>query len=118
MGGARDAATLELRLKAKRRSDVMGSEIGCCGGSLLGGRGRFQRMLAITAGCVLIGVLWAAGPANAASHRWTIRNASNVKLTLVSVTPYEHHHMGFEGRPADGSGLQPRHAARSNEAAL
>jgi hypothetical protein len=85
----------------------MGSEIGCGGGSLLRGHDRFRRMLAIAAGCVLIGVLWAAGPANAASHRWVIANASNVKLTLVSVTPYEHHHMGFEGRPANGSVLHP-----------
>ena len=61
----------------------------------------------IAAGCVVIGVLWAAGPANAASHRWTIQNASNVKLTLVSVTPYEHHRTAFEGRPADGSVLDP-----------
>jgi hypothetical protein len=85
----------------------MGSEIGCRGGSPLGGRGRLRRVLTIAAGCVLIGVLWVAGPAHAASHRWSIRNGSNVKLTLVSVKPYEHHHMAFEGRPADGSVLLP-----------
>jgi hypothetical protein len=50
MRGARDTAILELRLKASEGAMMMGSEIGCGGGSLLRGRGGFRRMLAIAAG--------------------------------------------------------------------
>jgi hypothetical protein len=60
--------------------------------------------LAIVAGCLLAGALATAGPASAASRRWTVLNHHHyLKLELVSVTPWEDNSFGFEGRPENGS---------------
>ena len=60
--------------------------------------------LAIVAGCLLAGALATAGPASAASRRWTVLNHNPyLKLELVSVTAWEDNPFGFEGRPDKGS---------------
>ena len=64
--------------------------------------------LAIVAGCLLAGALATAGPASAASRRWTVLNHNRyLKLELVSVTPWEDNPFGFEGRPDKGSEIAP-----------
>jgi hypothetical protein len=55
--------------------------------------------------CVLAGALLTAGPASAASRRWTVRNESTRVLQLESVTPWRENAMAFEGRAHDGSFL-------------
>jgi hypothetical protein len=63
---------------------------------------------AIVAGCLLAGALVTAGPASAASRRWTVLNHNPyLKLELVSVTPWEDNPFGFEGRPDKGSEIAP-----------
>jgi hypothetical protein len=63
---------------------------------------------AVVAGCVLAGALATAGPASAASRRWTVLNHNPyLKLELVSATPWEDNPFGFEGRPDKGSEIAP-----------
>jgi hypothetical protein len=70
----------------------------------MGRKNLSKARLAIVASCLLAGALATAGPASAASRRWTVLNHNPyLKLELVSATPWEGHPFGFEGRPDNGS---------------
>jgi hypothetical protein len=58
-------------------------------------------------GCVLVGGMWAASSASAASRQWTVQNLTTAPLLFVSATPFEDHRIDFEGRPKDLSPLLP-----------
>ena len=63
---------------------------------------------AVVAGCLVAGALATAGPASAASRKWTVHNrASCDHLVLESVTAWKDNPMEFEGRAHDGSWLLP-----------
>jgi hypothetical protein len=79
-----------------------------------------RSLIAVVLGCVLAASMLVAGPASAASRGFKIQNKSSVELKLVeakSVPTYvcnstvhcvpTHYPMEFEGRPGDGSVLQP-----------
>jgi hypothetical protein len=79
-----------------------------------------RRALIAILGCVLTASMLVAGPASAASRGFKLRNKSNVELKLVeakTVPTYvcnstvhcvpSYYPMDFEGRPGDGSTLNP-----------
>ena len=68
---------------------------------------RIRWALSTAVAGVLALMLWVAGPASASSVHWDVLNWSGEHLTLVSVTPYQDYAFGFEGRPDDGSVLEP-----------
>jgi hypothetical protein len=82
----------------------MGAEIEYEGGWLRRG-GWCRWRLAVALACVVAGVLWAAGPASAASRTWTVVNHTFHDVSLVSVERVEGASFGFEGRPENGSFL-------------
>jgi hypothetical protein len=53
--------------------------------------------------CVVAGVLWAAGPASAASRKWTVLNHTFHDLRLEDVKHVRGAPFGFAGRPEKGS---------------
>lgn len=80
---------------------------------------------AILLTCITAGALLTAGPAGAASRGFTVHNQSSHALHLEAVKPVPsftcvnlalcvptHYSMDFEGRPANGSVLQPGHTQR------
>jgi hypothetical protein len=80
----------------------MGAEIEYEGGWLRRG-GWCRWRLAVALACVVAGVLWAAGPASAASRKWTVLNHTFHDLRLEDVKHVEGAPFGFEGRPDKGS---------------
>jgi hypothetical protein len=75
---------------------------------------------AVVLACAVAGTLLTAGPASAASRGFKVSNDSSQALRLETAKPVPtyvcrdpsfcvptHHAMDFEGRPADGSVLQP-----------
>ena len=75
--------------------------------------------------CIMAVALLTAGPAGAASRGFTVHNQSSHALHLEAVKRVPtyvcpnpavcvptHHPMAFEGRPADGSVLNPGHTQR------
>jgi hypothetical protein len=84
------------------------------------GHNRSRRLLAIVTGCALGVALLVAGPASAASRRFTVHNESNHALKLFRARPLNygdycvpsecigfHWPFEFEGRPEDDSVLRP-----------
>ena len=77
-----------------------------------GAAGSLRWLSAIVA-CVLMGVLWAAGSASAASRGYLIHNYIDRDLRVVGATsvpadPGVFYHFGFEGRPPDEAVLKSR----------
>lgn len=86
---------------------MMGSANGC------GRAAGSVRWLSAIVACVLMGVLWAAGPASASSRGYLIHNYTDHDLRVVGATsvpadPGVFYHFGFEGRPHDGTVLKSR----------
>jgi Pentapeptide repeats (8 copies) len=86
---------------------MMGSANGC------GGAAGSLRWLSAIAACVLMGLLWAAGSASAASRGYLIHNYIDGDLRVVGATsvpadPGVFYHFGFEGRPHDDAVLESR----------
>jgi hypothetical protein len=91
-------------LRAREGVTTMAAEIEYESGWLRRG-GWCRWRLAVTLACVLAGVLWAAGPASAASRKWTVLNHTFHDLRLEEVTHVRGAPFGFEGRPEKGSFL-------------
>jgi hypothetical protein len=78
-----------------------------------GAAGRIRWLSAIVL-CALVGVLWTAGSASAASrgfviHNYTARDLRVSAPTSVRADPGVFYHFGFEGRPKDGAVLAAHH---------
>jgi hypothetical protein len=91
-------------LRAREGVTTMAAEIEYESGWLRRG-GWCRWRLAVTLACVVAGVLWAAGPASAASRKWTVLNHTFHDLRLEEVTHVRGAPFGFEGRPEKGSFL-------------
>src|SRR3982751_4230249 len=90
------------RFLIARGVTTMGAEIEYEGGWLRRG-GWCRWRLAVALACVVAGVLWAAGPASAASRKWTVLNYTHHDLRLEFVRHVQGAPFGFEGRADTGS---------------
>src|SRR5437763_13846787 len=97
MRDGRGVEMLARFLRAREGVTTVGPEIEYEGRWLRRG-GWCRWRLAVALACVVVGVLWAAGPASAASRKWTVFNYSFRDLRLYYVKHVEGVPFGFEGR--------------------
>jgi hypothetical protein len=106
LGQVRTGASGERAQAVNRVDDdqVVGVYPATEGGCLRRG-GWCRWRLAVALACVVAGVLWAVGPASAASRKWTVLNYTHHDLRLEFVEHVRGAPFGFEGRPEKGSFL-------------